>query len=223
MPEGYGLTECVTASCLTPRDTSREGSIGIPFPDTEYRIVQPDTQIDMPDGEEGEIILRGPSVMLGYLNNIEETEKALRVLSDGNTWLYTGDLGVKDADGYIYFRQRIKRMIVSNGYNIYPSQLENVIDSCPEVAYSCVIGVPDSRRMSRVRAYIVLKENVSESHQVRERIMERLRMHVAKYALPREFIFRRELPLTLVGKVAYRKLEEEALREMGHPVAEGES
>ena len=130
MPEGYGLTECVTASCLTPRDTSREGSIGIPFPDTEYRIVQPDTQIDMPDGEEGEIILRGPSVMLGYLNNIEETEKALRVLSDGNTWLYTGDLGVKDADGYIYFRQRIKRMIVSNGYNIYPSQLENADLSC---------------------------------------------------------------------------------------------
>ena len=221
--EGYGLTECVTASCLTPRDTSREGSIGIPFPDTEYRVVQPDTQIDVPDGEEGEIILRGPSVMLGYLNNIEETEKALRVLSDGNTWLYTGDLGVKDADGYIYFRQRIKRMIVSNGYNIYPGQLENVIDSCPEVAYSCVIGVPDSRRMSRVRAYIVLKENVSESHQVRDRILERLRMHVAKYALPREFIFRRELPLTLVGKVAYRKLEEEALRELGHPVAEGEA
>ena len=208
--EGYGLTECVTASCLTPRDTYRENSIGLPFPDTEYRVVQPGTEKDVPFGKDGEIILTGPSVMLRYLKNEEETKETLRTLSDGRVWLYTGDLGSKDADGYIYFRQRIKRMIITNGYNVYPSQIENIIDSCPEVSYSCVIGVKDERRMHRVRAYVVLKDGVKADEDCKERILSALKLHVAKYALPREIIFRSELPKTLVGKVAYRKLEDEA-------------
>ena len=148
--EGYGLTECVTASCLTPKNVSREGSIGIPFPDTEYAIVRPGTEELLPPGEEGEIILTGPTVMLGYLNCDEENEQALRTLSDGRTWLYSGDLGYMDEDGYVYFRQRLKRMIITNGYNVYPSQIENFIDACPEVAYSCVIGVTDPRRIQRI-------------------------------------------------------------------------
>lgn len=211
--EGYGLTECVTASCLTPRDTYREGSIGIPFPDTDYCIVKPGTDEEVPAGEEGEIILTGPTLMLGYLNSPKENQETLRVLADGRTWLYTGDLGYKDEDGYIYYRQRIKRMIITNGYNVYPGQIENVIDSCPEVAYSCAIGVKDPRRMQRIRAYIVLRDGVKADDACKERIMERLREHIARYALPREIIFREELPKTLVGKVAYRILEEEADRE----------
>ena len=207
--EGYGLTECVTASCLTPRDEYREGSIGIPFPDTEYRIVRPGTEEILPPGEEGEIILRGPTVMLGYLNDPEETAKVLRRLPDGNIWLYTGDLGCMDGDGYVYFRQRLKRMIITNGYNVYPSQLENVIDSCPEVSCSCVIGVKDPRRMQRVKAFIVLKPGIRPDDGAREKIMSRLRLHIASYALPREIEFREELPRTLVGKVAYRLLEQE--------------
>lgn len=208
--EGYGLTECVTASCLTPKDTYREGSIGLPFPDTTYCIVNPGTDEEMPRGEEGEIILTGPTLMLGYLNNPTETAQALRVLADGRTWLYTGDLGYMDEDGYVYYRQRMKRLIITNGYNVYPGQIENVIDGCPEVAYSCVIGVKDPRRVQRVRAYIVLKEGVTPDDACRERIMDQLRHHIARYALPREIVFRRELPKTLVGKVAYRLLEEEA-------------
>lgn len=208
--EGYGLTECVTASCLTPRDTYREGSIGLPFPDTLYRIVKPGTDEDMPYGEEGEIILTGPTVMLGYLDNPDETADALKVLSDGRTWLFTGDLGYMDEDGYIYYRQRIKRLIITNGYNVYPGQVENVIDSCPEVSYSCVIGVKDQFRMHRVKAYIVLKDGITPDTECKKRIMEQLRQHVARYALPREIEFRTELPKTLVGKVAYRLLEEEA-------------
>ena len=208
--EGYGLTECVTASCLTPRDEYRPHSIGIPFPDTEYKIMKPGTDIERKRGEEGEIILTGPTVMLGYYHNEEETAQTLRTLSDGRVWLYTGDLGYMDEDGYVYFRQRIKRMIITNGYNVYPGQIENVIDSCPEVAYSCVIGVKDPRRMQRVRAYVVLRDGVTGDDACRERIMQQLRLHVAAYALPREMIFRSELPKTLVGKVAYRKLEEEA-------------
>lgn len=208
--EGYGLTECVTASCLTPRDTYREGGIGLPFPDTDYRIVRPGTAELLPPGEEGEIILTGPTVMLGYLDNPEETAQTLRRLADGRVWLYTGDLGTMSEDGYVFYRQRIKRMIVTNGYNVYPGQVENVIDSCPDVDYSCVIGVKDPRRMRRVKAYVVLREGVNPTEECRQRIMERLRLHVAAYALPKEIEFRRELPKTLVGKVAYRLLEEEA-------------
>lgn len=208
--EGYGLTECVTASCLTPKNTYREGSIGIPFPDTSYRIVKPGTEEDMPCRKEGEIILTGPTVMLKYLNNPEETAAVLKTLSDGRTWLYTGDLGYMDEDGYVYYSQRMKRMIITNGYNVYPSQIENAIDGCPEVACSCVIGIKDPRRIQRVKAYIVLKEGVTPDDACKKRIMDQLRLHVAGYALPREIEFRKELPKTLVGKVAYRMLEEEA-------------
>lgn len=208
--EGYGLTECVTASCLTPKDEYRENSIGLPYPDTYYQIVAPGTDDVLPYGEEGEIILRGPSVMKGYLKNPEETAKTLRRLADGNIWLYTGDLGSMDEDGYVYFKQRIKRMIITNGYNVYPGPIENVIDGVDEVSYSCVIGVKDPRRMQRVRAYVVLRDGAEPSDALRKKIMDELSLHVARYALPKEIIFRDELPKTLVGKVAYRKLEEEA-------------
>lgn len=212
--EGYGLTECVTASCLTPKDTYKEGSIGLPFPDTLYCIVRPGTDEVLPYGEEGEIILTGPTLMLGYLDNPVETAKTLRLLSDGRTWLYTGDLGYMDEEGYVYYKQRMKRMIITNGYNVYPGQLENVIDSCPDVSYSCVIGVKDPRRMKRVRAYVVLKDGVVADEACKERIMKRIKLSIARYAWPKEILFRKELPKTLVGKVAYRVLEEEANAEI---------
>ncbi len=208
--EGYGLTECVTASCLTPRDDYREHSIGLPFPDTQYCIVHPGTDEELPRGEEGEIILTGPTVMLGYLDNPKETADTLRVLRDGRTWLYTGDLGKMDEDGFVYYSRRIKRLIITNGYNVYPGQVENCIDSHPDVSYSCVIGVKDPRRMQRVKAYIVLRDGVLPDEDCKKRIMAYLEHHVAKYALPKEIEFRRELPKTLVGKVAYRRLEDEA-------------
>ncbi len=207
--EGYGLTECVTASCLTPRDTYREGSIGLPFPDTLYAIVRPGTDEVMPTGEEGEIILTGPTVMKGYLGDPDGTRQALRRLPDGRTWLYTGDLGRMDEDGYVYYSQRIKRLIITNGYNVYPGRVENAIDSCPEVAYSCVIGVNDPRRMKRVKAFVVLKDGVVGDEDCKKRIMRQLRVKIVRYALPREIEFRESLPKTLVGKVHYRLLEEE--------------
>ena len=148
--------------------------------------------------------------MLRYLDAPEETAQTLRELADGRTWLYTGDLGHMSGDGYVFFHQRLKRMIITNGYNVYPGQVENVIDACPEVSYSCVIGVADPRRVQRVKAYIVLKPGVTGDEACKARIMEHLRMHVSRYALPREIEFRDQLPKTLVGKVAYRVLEEEA-------------
>ena len=134
--EGYGTTECVTASCLTPRSYAREGSIGIPYPDTFYKIVTPGTTRELEAGLEGEICLRGPTVMLGYLDEPEETAKTLQRHEDGHLWLHTGDLGFMDADGFVYFKQRLKRMIITSGYNVYPSQLENVLDGHEKVLLS---------------------------------------------------------------------------------------
>jgi long-chain acyl-CoA synthetase len=208
--EGYGTTECVTASCLTPPFYSREGSIGIPFPDTYYAICKVGTVEHLPAGDEGEICLRGPTVMKGYLNNPEETAETLKRHDDGNVWLHTGDLGVIDEDGFVYFRQRIKRLIVTSGYNVYPSQLENIIDAHEKVMLSCVIGVPDPYKMQRVKAFVVLKPGIEPCDAVREELLEYCRENIAKYAIPKEIEFRSELPKTLVGKVAYRELEKEA-------------
>ncbi len=207
--EGYGTTECVTASCLTPADYYPSGSIGIPFPDTFYKIVKPGTTEEVPANTEGEICISGPTVMLGYLDNHEETAQTLRRHDEGRVWLHTGDLGCMDGDGFVYFRQRIKRMIVTSGYNVYPSQLENVIDGYPDVLYSCCIGVRDDYKMQKVKAFVVLRPGVAPDEKLKRNLTAWCRERIAKYAMPCEFEFRKELPKTLVGKVAYRVLEEE--------------
>ena len=211
--EGYGTTECVTASCLTPKDYARENSIGVPFPDTYYKIVTTGTTDEVEPLTEGEICIAGPTVMLGYMDNPQETAQTLRRHSDGKTWLHTGDLGYMDADGFVYFKQRIKRMIISSGYNIYPSQLENIIDGHEKVLLSCVIGIPDDYKGQRLRAYIVPAPGIAPTEELKQQLRDYCAQHIARYALPKEFVFRAELPKTLVGKVAYRLLEEEAAKE----------
>ena len=208
--EGYGLTECVTASCLTPAREYREGSIGLPFADTSYAIVKPGTDELLPPDTEGEIILSGPTVMLGYLDNEEENAKTLRRLDDGNIWLYTGDLGAIDKEGFVYFRQRLKRMIVTNGYNVYPSVMEDILSKCPGVSSCCIVGKKDQRRGQIVTAYIIPDDENADQEQLKQDIMDYLKLHVAAYALPREIHFKSDLPKTLVGKVAFRVLEDEA-------------
>ena len=212
--EGYGTTECVTASCLTPLHLSKEGSIGQPFPDTYYKIVKVGTTEEVPYGEEGEICISGPTVMMGYLKHPQETADTLKVHDDGLTWVHTGDLGTMDDEGFIYFRQRIKRMIITSGYNVYPSQLENILDAHEAVQMSCVIGVPDSLKMQKVKAFIMLKPGVKPSAEIKAQLMDYCRKNIAKYALPYDIEFRDQLPKTLVGKVAYRELEEEELKKL---------
>ncbi len=207
--EGYGTTECVTASCLTPDQEEREGSIGLPYPDMDYCICKVGTTQEVPYGEEGEICLCGPSVMKEYLGHPEETAEALRTHADGRLWLHTGDLGLMDADGFIYFRQRLKRIIVTSGYNVYPSQIENVLDGHEKVQMTCVIGVPDPYRMHRVKAFIVPKKGVEPSEELKQELLDYCKTYIAKYACPREIEFRQDLPKTLVGKVAYKVLEEQ--------------
>lgn len=209
--EGYGTTECVTASCLTPTHTYKEGSIGQPFPDTFYKIVKPDTSEELPYGEEGEICISGPTVMLGYLKHPEENAKTLRVHDDGRTWVHTGDLGLMDDEGFIYFKQRIKRMIITSGYNVYPSALENILDAHELVQMSCVIGVPDPYKMQKIKAFIMLKPGLEPNEEKKQILFDYCKKNIAKYALPYDIEFRDALPKTLVGKVAYRELEQAEL------------
>ena len=219
--EGFGLTECVTASCLTPPHMAKEGSIGLPFPDTYYKIVEPGTDKELPYGEEGEILIAGPTLMMEYIKHPEETAQTLRRHADGLTWMYTGDLGMMDDEGFIYFRGRAKRMIITSGYNVYPGQLENILDAHEFVHMSCVIGVPDPYKMQKVKAFVMLKPGVPESPETKEAILAYCRRNIAKYAMPYDIEFRRELPKTLVGKVAYRVLEEEEAAKRGEePVSE---
>ena len=209
--EGYGTTETVTACCLTPPARYKEGSIGIPFPDTYIKIVEPGTDRELPYGEEGEILLAGPTVMKEYMKHPEETAQTLRHHADGLTWVYTGDLGTQDEDGFIYFKGRAKRMIISSGYNVYPGQLENILDAHEKVQMSCVIGVPDPYKMQKVKAFVKLVPGTPQTDETKEELLAYCRKHIAKYAMPYDIEFKDDMPKTLVGKVAYRVLEEEEL------------
>ena len=209
--EGYGTTETVTACCLTPSHMHKEGSIGIPFPDTYIKIVKPGTEEELPYGEEGEILLSGPTVMQEYMHHPQETAETLRRHADGLTWVHTGDLGIMDEEGFVYFKGRAKRMIVSSGYSIYPAQLENILDAHPMVQMSCVIGVPDPYRMQKVKAFVKLSSDAKPTDETKKLLLDYCREHIAKYAMPYDITFKDEMPKTLVGKVAYRVLEEEEL------------
>ncbi len=209
--EGYGTTETVTACCLTPPHMFKEGSIGLPFPDTYIKIVEPGTDRELPYGEEGEILLAGPTVMKEYMKHPEETAETLREHADGLTWVYTGDLGTMDEEGFIYFKGRAKRMIISSGYNIYPGQIENILDANELVQMSCVIGVPDPYKMQKVKAFVTPARGVQPNEETKQVLLDYCRRHIAKYAMPYDIEFKEDMPKTLVGKVAYRVLEEEEL------------
>ena len=212
--EGYGTTETVTACCLTPSHMAKEGSIGLPFPDTYIKIVAPGTDHELPYGEEGEILLAGPTVMKEYMNHPEETAQTLQTHADGLTWVYTGDLGTMDEQGFVYFKGRAKRMIVTSGYNVYPGQLENILDAHEAVQMSCVIGVPDPYKMQKVKAFVKLAPGVEANGSTKKLLLDYCSKHIAKYAMPYDIEFKEEMPKTLVGKVAYRVLEEEELSKL---------
>lgn len=207
--EGYGMTECVTATCLTPYFNEKEGSIGLPYPDTYFKICALGTTTEVEYGQHGEICISGPTVMKGYLNHKEETGNTLETHEDGRVWLRTGDLGYMDSEGFVYFKQRIKRMIITSGYNVYPSQIEAILNDHESVLLSCVIGVPDPRKIQKVKAYVVLADGYEPTDELKESIFEHCKRHVAKYAMPYDIEFRVELPKTKVGKIAYGELEKE--------------
>ena len=207
--EGYGLSESCGPSCLTPLNYYRPGSIGIPYPDTLFKIVEPNTSKELPYGTEGEMVISGPTVMAGYLRSRKETRETLKKHKDGRIWLHTGDSGMMDKDGFIYYKQRLKRMIISSGYCLYPQYIENTIEGHPAVMRSCVIGIDHPYKIQVAKAFIVLKDKVEQSDEVLQSIKEHCEKNLARYSWPYEYEFRKELPVTKVGKIAYNLLEQE--------------
>ena len=204
--EGYGLTECCAASCFTPLNYYRPGSIGIPYPDMYYKIVEDGTEKELPYGQPGEIVITGPTVMAGYIRNRKETKQTLKKHKDGRVWLHTGDEGVMDKDGFVFFKGRLKRMIISSGYCVYPNNIENVIDSHPAVRMSCVIGIPHPYKVTAAKAFIVLNDQSKETDETISEIKELVEKNLARFSWPVAYEYRSELPKTLVGKVAYNVL-----------------
>ena len=204
--EGYGLTEAVSGIMATPVGEYREGSIGVPLPDMLAAICRIGSTETLPPGDEGEICIAGPAVMMGYLDEPEATRDVLKVHADGRTWLHTGDLGRMDADGFFYFSARLKRMIKSSGFNVYPAQVEAVLYQSPLIAEACVIGVPDPEQVERVKAVVVLKDPTQATAETETALIESCRASLIKWSCPREVEFRRELPKTRVGKIDYKLL-----------------
>ena len=205
--EGYGLTETVTACMLNPLGHVKPGSIGVPMGETKYRIVKPGTFEDLPVGESGELIIASPVVMLGYLDEPEETAKTIR-MENGERWLFTGDMCYTDEDGYLFFVQRLKRLIITGGYNVSPAQVERVINDTEGVKASCVVGVKDRLTGQRVVACVVPDAGVDEK-KLRTVILSECRKRLAQYAVPTSIRFIEKMPLTKMGKINFTQIEKE--------------
>ncbi|KIV51687.1 long-chain fatty acid--CoA ligase [Aneurinibacillus migulanus] len=200
--EGYGLTECSPVTHANPIWGRRvNGSIGLPWPDTECRVVDIETGEDVLPGSVGELCVRGPQVMKGYWNCEEETHASLQ---DG--WFFTGDIGSMDENGYFYIVDRKKDMIIASGFNIYPREIEEVLYEHPAVKEAVVIGVPDEYRGETVKAYIVMRKDEEVTN---EELDKYCRKKLASFKVPHLYEFRDELPKTAVGKILRRTLIEE--------------
>jgi long-chain acyl-CoA synthetase len=205
MIEGYGLTESVTAIMANPyKGTHKVGSIGLPFPDVDVKIVSLDDGHDLGPGELGEIILKSPTVMLGYYKNPEETQKTI---AEG-AWLCTGDIGYVDEDGYFYITDRKKELVIVGGFNVFPREIDELIDQHPKVKEGITIGLPDPCKGERIKVYLVLKgsgrhpKNSSPTFK-----------NASRHKVPSEVEFRTALPKSMIGKILRRALREEELRE----------
>lgn len=206
---GYGMSEALGATIFSFGENNKPGSMGIPLPSNYVKIVKPGTHEEVGIGEDGEICLTGPTVMAGYIDNEEDNNTTLQLHDDGYIWLHSGDIGCMDKDGVFFYKQRLKRMIISSGYNVYPSQIEEVIEKHPAVLSCSVIGVPHKYKMEVAKAFIVLKEGYSPSLELKQDIKELCKKNLAVYSVPKEYEFRKSLPKTLLGKIDVNKLKEE--------------
>jgi long-chain acyl-CoA synthetase len=203
MLEGYGLSESSPAVCINPLHKQKERSVGPAMPGYEIKIVD-ENMVELPRGEVGEIIIRGDNVMQGYFNRPEATEETII-----NGWLRTGDIGTMDEEGYLYIVDRKKDLIISKGINIYPKEIEDVIDSFPGVGASAVIGIPDEKNGEVPVAYIEPEEGMMPDL---AKLKAHLREHLANFKIPRKLHFIEELPKNATGKVLKRVLREQLLK-----------
>ena len=206
--QGYGLSEALAAVCLACDDVNKSGSVGIPLAGNQVKIIDPATRETLKYGDIGEICVHSKAFMQGYLNDESETNTALQVHKDGHGWLHTGDLGYMDEDGFIFYKGRLKRMIVSSGYNVYPSHVEEVIESHPAVLQCTVVGVPHPYKQEVPKAFIVLKEGYIAMF-VKDDIKAYCKKKLSKYMIPAEFVFRKRLPKTKLGKVDFKSLQKD--------------
>lgn len=207
--EGYGQTESVACSIINPYFAVNSDSIGITVPDIEAKVVEIGTQNEVPNGEDGELCICGPTVMKGYYNNEAETAKALQIHSDGKIWLHTGDMVSKDDNGYFYFKQRISRMAISAGYNIYVTQMEKVIAEFDEVLECCVVGVPDKVLGQKIRAYVVPADATIDEDTMVKTVKEKCKENFAEYSQPHDIRIIKKMPMTHIGKIDIKLLESE--------------
>jgi len=202
--ELYGMTETSPVTCCNPRyGIKKPSSIGLPLPDTEFLLVDPETGQPVETGEPGEILIRGPQVMQGYFNKPEETAHVL-----GNGWMHTGDIARMDADGYFYIVDRLKDMVIVSGFKVFTRELDDVISRHPDVQLAASVGVPDPERpgSERVAMAVVLRPGVDKSDGEKEKVLAFLRENVAPYKVPKVILFMDELPTSGVGKILKREL-----------------
>jgi long-chain acyl-CoA synthetase len=200
--EGYGLSEASPVTHCNPLNGDvRDNSVGLPLPNVEAAILNPQTGELLPVGEEGEIVVKGPNIMQGYWNRTEETD-AIFI----NGWMHTGDIGKMDAEGYFYVVDRAKDLIIASGFNVYPREVEEVLFNHPTVQEAAVIGMPDEYRGETVAAFIVLKSSFASTEETRQSIIAHCKQNLAAYKVPKSIEFRTSLPKTLVGKVLRREL-----------------
>ncbi len=209
--EGYGLSEAAPVTHCNPLNGDiRDGSVGLPLPNVDAAILNPETGKPVPTGEVGEIVVKGPNVMKGYWQRDAETDSIFGHGKSYEGWLRTGDLGRMDEEGYFYVVERAKDMIITSGFNVYPREVEEVLFHHPSVQEAAVVGVPDEYRGEAVVAFVALKPGVAASEETREDILAYCKRELAVYKVPKKLEFRESLPKSLIGKVLRRELRETA-------------
>ena len=207
LEKGYGLTESCAAVIATLDVEDKHSNIGIPFPGNDVCFVKPNTIEEVEIGEEGEICISGPTIMEGYLNNEEENKTTLQLHNDGKIWLHTGDLGKVDENGIIHYIQRLKRMIISSGFNVYPAQIEKVLKTDSRIDNCVVVGQPHPYKVEVPVAYIVLKKDVKKDSKLKKELKALCIKNLARHSIPSKFEFKDELPKTLIGKIDFKSLQ----------------
>jgi len=215
--EGYGLTETSPVTHINPIYGKRKfGSIGLPIPDTDCKIVDlDDPEKEVGPGQEGELCIAGPQVMKGYWNRPEDTADMIRVHKDGIRWLHTGDIATVDEEGYFSIVDRKKDMIIVSGFNVYPTEVEQVLYRHPKIKQACVVGIPDDKTGEAVKAFVVLKEGEAATEQEVLEWSRDEKHGLTGYRAPKHVEFREELPTTMVGKVLRRVLLDEEKQKAG--------
>ena len=205
--EGYGMTEGLAALSLSVNEAYKSGTIGKALIGNKMCIVEPDTINVLDANQDGELCVSGPTVMIGYRNNEKETNKVLKVHSDGKIWLHTGDVASIDENGIVTYKTRIKRLIVSSGYNVYPTYIEKTIEELPEVSKCVAVSIPHSYKKEVAKAFIILEKGYSADSFTLEKIKKYCKKKLSSYSVPYEYEFVKEFSKTPYGKIDYIKLK----------------